>query len=155
MNLYIMRHGMAEPYRARSDESRLLVAEGEAQVSHVASQWLRTSPVLDFIVASPYKRAQQTATIVKDVLGFTGELQTNALITPEGDVFQVAQHLDQFASKDVLLVSHMPLVANLLGYLTSGDPRSFGGLTTAQLVHLSGDHPAQGCMDVEMTLYPE
>lgn len=155
MNLYIMRHGMAEPYRARSDENRLLVAEGEAQARHVASQWLRTSPALDFIVASPYKRAQQTATIVKNVLGFSGELKTNSLITPEGDVLQVAQYLDQFASQNVLLVSHMPLVASLLGYLTSGDPRSFGGLTTAQLVHLSGDHPAQGCMDVEMTLYPE
>lgn len=154
MNLYIMRHGMAEPYGARADESRLLVPEGEAQARGVANQWLQTSSALDFIVVSPYKRAQQTATIVKDVLGFTDEPQTSSLVRPEGDVLQVAQYLDQFASQNVLLVSHMPLVANLLGYLTSGDPRSFGGLTTAQLVHLSGDHSAQGCMDIEMTLYP-
>jgi phosphohistidine phosphatase len=155
MNLYIMRHGMAEPYHARSDESRLLVAEGEAQVRNVASQWQRISPSLDLIIASPYNRAQQTATIVKDVLGFAGELQTNPLITPEGDMLRVAQYLDQFASQDILLVSHMPLVASLLGYLTSGDPRSSGGFVTAQLVHLSGDHAAQGCMDVERVLYPE
>lgn len=155
MNLYIMRHGMAEPYGARPDESRLLVPEGEAQARGVANQWLQTSPALDCIVVSPYMRAQQTATIVKDILGFTDELQTNSMVIPEGDVLQVAQYLDPFASQNVLLVSHMPLVANLLGYLTSGDPRSFGGLTTAQLVHLSGDHSAQGCMDIEMTLYPE
>ena len=155
MNLYIMRHGMAEPYHTRPDAERSLVAEGEAQALNVASQWQAACPALDAIVASPYKRAQQTATIVKDTLGFSEALLTNAFITPDGDAPTVVQGLDQYSFQNILLVSHMPLVSHLLSYLTVGDSHSYGGLQTAQLVHLSGEHLAQGCMRVAQELYPQ
>ncbi|MBL4606707.1 MAG: phosphohistidine phosphatase SixA [Pseudomonadales bacterium] len=155
MNLYIMRHGMAEPYHAKPDAERLLVPEGETQALSVATQWKQSSPSLDYIIASPYKRAQKTAQIVMETLVFSGELLTNPLVTPDGKVLEVAKSLDQFSPADILLVSHMPLVSDLLAYLTSGDGRSYGGLMTAQLVHLRGEHIAQGCMDVEQILYPE
>ncbi|MBV1869563.1 MAG: phosphohistidine phosphatase SixA [Gammaproteobacteria bacterium] len=155
MNLYIMRHGMAEPYHVRPDEERALVAEGESQVRSVAQRWQADAPALGTIIVSPYKRAQQTAAIVKGSLDFSEALHTESRITPEGDVQEVVQYLSQLGIENTLVVSHMPLVGGLISYLTAGDYSSFGGLMTGQLVQLRGEQLDRGCMQIEHVLYPQ
>ena len=155
MNLYIMRHGMAEPYHVRPDEERTLVVEGQNQVQSVAQRWQTGAPAVGAIIVSPYKRAQQTAVIVKNALGFSEALHTEPRITPEGDVQEVVQCLDQLSIENILVVSHMPLVGGLISYLTVGDYSSFGGLVPAQLVELGGEQLGPGCMQIEHVLYPQ
>jgi phosphohistidine phosphatase len=156
VNLYIMRHGLAEPARGRPDQERCLLAEGEAQILSVATQMVvcaQEMPV-DLIIASPYVRTQQSAMIFNKVVKLSRSVLTSTLVVPEGDAGKVANYLSQFGDKNVLLISHMPLVSYLIGYLTTGDTQSFGGLDTAQLVYLQGDYSASGSMREVKTLFP-
>ena len=66
MTLWLLRHGEAEA-RARSDAERPLTERGRKEVRRCAER-LRGRP-LQYILASPYLRAQQTAEIVREVLG--------------------------------------------------------------------------------------
>lgn len=156
MNLYIMRHGLAEPARGKPDQERCLLAEGEAQVLSVANQVLAFSQEMpvDLIIASPYVRTQQSAMVMAKALKAAHSVTTSPLVVPEGDAGKVANYLSQFGDKSVLLISHMPLVSYLIGYLTTGDTQSFGGLDTAQLVYLQGDYSASGSMREVKTLFP-
>ncbi len=67
MKVWILRHGEAEP-QARSDDQRNLTEHGRKQVLRSAAQLI--GQPLDAIVASPYVRAQQTAALVHQALGF-------------------------------------------------------------------------------------
>lgn len=156
MNLYVMRHGLAEPARGKPDQERCLLAEGEAQILSVANQMLACAQEMpvDLIIASPYVRTQQSAMIFNKVINSPHSVLTSALVVPEGDAGKVANYLSQFSNKNVLLISHMPLVSYLIGYLTTGDTQSFGGLDTAQLVYLQGDYGASGSMREVKALFP-
>ena len=66
MKLWILRHGEAEPH-ARSDAQRNLTEHGREQVRQAAAHLIGQS--IDTILVSPYVRAQQTAEIVRKVLG--------------------------------------------------------------------------------------
>ena len=73
MKLWVLRHGEAEP-RANSDAERRLTAHGREQVLHSAARLL--GQPLQAIIASPYVRAQQTAALVHDTLGFAEPVRT-------------------------------------------------------------------------------
>lgn len=153
-NLYIMRHGMAEAYHLRPDADRRLVAEGEVEVRNVAKQWQADTPSLSTIIASPYRRAQQTALIVGEVLEYRDKPVTSSNFTPDSPVPVAVKDLEACEGENILLVSHMPLVGKLVGFLCSGDSQSIGGLATAQIVRLYGEVITPGCMEVETIYYP-
>lgn len=69
MKLWLLRHGEAEP-QARRDAERRLTAHGIKEALKSAAQ-LAGQP-LDGILASPYVRAQETAELVREALGFEG-----------------------------------------------------------------------------------
>jgi len=94
VNLYIMRHGLAEPARGRPDQERCLLAEGEAQVLSVANQVLAFSQEMpvDLIIASPYVRTQQSAMVMAKALKAAHSVTTSLLVVPEGDAGKVAEH---------------------------------------------------------------
>lgn len=73
MKLWVLRHGEAEP-RANSDAERRLTAHGREQVVRSAAHLL--GQPLQAIIASPYVRAQQTAALVHETLGFAKPLRT-------------------------------------------------------------------------------
>ncbi len=74
MKLWVLRHGEAEPYGARPDPERALTAHGREEVLRSAAQLI--GQPLAAIYASPYLRAQQTAQLVREALGFQPELIT-------------------------------------------------------------------------------
>ncbi|HLR17904.1 MAG TPA: phosphohistidine phosphatase SixA [Alcanivoracaceae bacterium] len=116
---YVSRHGEAEAYAA-SDAQRALTERGSAEVREFWRQ-LREQGVLPTrIIASPYVRAQQTAAIIAEVIGGLA-VETHPLITPDASVSEVLDWLGRdVAEEGVLLVSHMPLVGNLVGQWTQG-----------------------------------
>lgn len=79
MKVWILRHGEAEGH-ARTDAERNLTEHGRAEVLRSAAQ-LMGQP-LSAIIASPYVRAQQTAELVREVLGFEPEVRTVPWLTP-------------------------------------------------------------------------
>ena len=113
MKLWVLRHGEAVPYGSCPDSERALTEHGRKEALSSAAQLI--GQPLTAIYASPYLRAQQTAQIVREALGFEPEIRTVDWLKPESDPDKVT---DQLVSvSNVLLVSHNPLVGNLLSYL--------------------------------------
>lgn len=134
MKLWILRHGEAEAH-ARTDAERNLTERGRAEVLRSAAHLI--GQPLGAIIASPYVRAQQTARLVREALGFVPDIRTVPWLTPEGSPEQVLAQLE--AEDNVLLVSHQPLVGNLISFLQHGHSRQPQPMYTASLVELEGE----------------
>ncbi|WP_411389462.1 phosphohistidine phosphatase SixA [Pseudomonas sp. MPB23] len=143
MRLWILRHGEAQAH-ARTDAERNLTEHGRAEVLRSAAHLI--GQPIDAILASPYVRAQQTAQLVREALGFESDIHTVPWLTPEGNPQQVLEKLD--ADANVLLVSHQPLVGNLIGFLQHGHLRQPHPMYTASLAELEGEFPLAGLMSL-------
>jgi phosphohistidine phosphatase len=151
MKLWILRHGEAQ-YRARTDAERELTANGREEVlasaAHLLGQPLR------FILASPYVRAQQTAELVRQALGFAESVVTVPWLTPDSDPRKVLDNLDLYAADEVLLVSHQPLVGTLIGLAVHGNLQQAQAMHTASLAELEADFPLAGAMNLVSVRHP-
>lgn len=151
MKLWILRHGEAQN-RARTDAERELTANGREEVlttaAHLMGQPLR------WIIASPYVRAQQTAELVRQALGFADSIVTVPWLTPDSDTRKALDNLDLYASDDVLLVSHQPLVGSLIGLAVHGNLQQAYAMHTASLAELEADLPLAGAMTLEGVRHP-
>jgi phosphohistidine phosphatase len=150
MKLWVLRHGEAEPYGTRPDSERALTDHGRKEVLSSAAR-LMGQP-LTAIYASPYLRAQQTAQLVREALGFEPEIRTVEWLTPETDPDKVAEQL--VSVSNVLLVSHNPLVGHLLSYLQHGAGHPPEKVSTAGLAELKGDELLIGSMKLDSIKHP-
>ncbi len=119
MQIYIMRHGEAS-LNASTDEVRELTDIGRKQTQQMAS-WLsvKLQGELDLVLVSPYVRAQQTWEVCQPLLPEAKKVLTEKDITPYGKSDTVAFYIRSLIGleepKNVLVISHLPLV----GYLTA------------------------------------
>jgi len=151
MKLWVMRHGEAVPHGARlHDSERELTDHGREEVLRSAEQ-LMGQP-LTAIYASPYLRAQETAHLVREVLGFEPEIRTVEWLTPDTEPDKVAEQL--VSVSNVLLVSHNPLVGHLLSYLQHGAGYPPEKVSTAGLAELNGDELLIGSMKLNSIKHP-
>ena len=149
MKIWIMRHGEAEPH-ARRDAERELTAHGREQVLRSAA-YLIGQP-LDCILVSPYVRAQQTAALVCQALGFSSPPVTVPWLTPESEPKYALGKLPD--SGNVLLVSHQPFVGELISLMLHGHMRQPQPMHTASLVELEGEWPLAGSMTLLNAHHP-
>lgn len=150
MKLWVLRHGEAEPYGSRPDSERALTAHGREEALRSAAELI--GQPISAIYASPYLRAQQTAELVREALGFQPDIRTVEWLTPDNRAQAVAE---QLVSVDyALLVSHNPLVGNLLGYLQHGHVQQPEAVKTAGLAELEGDLPLAGAMKLNGIKHP-
>ena len=149
MKLWVLRHGEAESH-APSDAQRNLTERGREEVLHSAAHLI--GQPISAIIASPYVRAQQTAQLVREALGFVPEIRTVSWLTPDGNPLQVLEKLD--TDDNVLLVSHQPLVGNLISFLQHGHQRQPQPMHTASLAELEGDFPLAGLMSLNSIKNP-
>ncbi|MBJ2241072.1 MULTISPECIES: phosphohistidine phosphatase SixA [Pseudomonas] len=149
MKLWVLRHGEAESH-APSDAQRNLTERGREEVLHSAAHLIGLP--ISAIIASPYVRAQQTAQLVREALGFVPEIRTVSWLTPDGNPLQVLEKLD--TDDNVLLVSHQPLVGNLISFLQHGHQRQPQPMHTASLAELEGDFPLAGLMSLNNVKNP-
>ena len=116
-----MRHGQASMY-AENDQARQLTKQGCQEVSLMAQYLNQQQVKLDQVFVSPYVRAQQSAKQLLAQLAVDVPCQTLDLITPSGKASLVHDYLDAVCLENnfnnILLVSHMPFVANLVASLT-------------------------------------
>ena len=152
MKVWILRHGEAQ-YRARTDAERELTANGRKEVLNSAVHLL--GQPLRWIIASPYVRAQQTAELVRQALGFADPVVTVPWLTPDSDPRKALENLDLYASDNVLLVSHQPLVGSLIGLAVHGNVQQAEPMQTASLAELEGDFPLAGALNLLGVRHPE
>ena len=96
------------------------------------------------VLASPFVRAQQTAKLACQATGFSGGIITVDWLIPESDPRSVIGCLDQRSEQNILLVSHQPLVSQLISLLVEGHRRGHYPMPTAGLVCLELDVVAAG-----------
>jgi phosphohistidine phosphatase len=145
-----LRHGEAVPYGSCPDSERELTDHGRKEALNSAAHLI--GQPLTAIYASPYLRAQQTAQIVREALGFEPEIRTVEWLTPEVDPDKVT---DQLVSvSNVLLVSHNPLVGNLLSYLQHGAGYPPEKVSTAGLAELESPELLIGSMTLNSLKHP-
>jgi len=139
MQLFIMRHGQANPMGS-IDSERKLTEQGFSEVK-VMAKWINEANLsLENIFVSPYVRAQQTANTVLNGLNASPLLTTLDFITPSGNAKDVHNYIDGMSGmsrsqgcegetidgmsgmdeQSLLIVSHMPLVSYLVAELTLG-----------------------------------
>lgn len=152
MRIYILRHG--EAARADGADEQALTVSGREQVA-AAGAVLQQLPQPEVIVHSPKLRARQTAALVSAVLPAV-PLQESAELVPESSPARVEHLLHSLGADCVLLVSHLPLVANLVGWFRSGEASDFDlpGYPPAGLVALDFEVPARGCATQAFYAWP-
>jgi phosphohistidine phosphatase len=150
--LLVMRHG--EAGHGVPDAERELTARGRREAERMAA-WLADREDLAGLrlLASPYRRARQTAAIVGQALGL--EAEALSLITPDDPPRAVADWLlEQPQGRPLLLVSHMPLVGALTGLLVEGRVDRGLGFPTAAVAELEADVWAAGCARLARFITP-
>ncbi|RCV92261.1 phosphohistidine phosphatase SixA [Vreelandella rituensis] len=154
--LLIMRH--AEAAGGVPDAERRLTPRGAQQAEQMAA-WLAGRVEQGELaglrlLASPYRRAQQTAQAVGRALNVT--VETLGLITPEDDPREVNEWLlAQPERRTWLLVSHMPLVGELSGLMLEGRLGCGPGFSPAAIAELKADVWASGCATLAGFFQPE
>lgn len=119
MQIYIMRHGQAE-MMAFSDAERNLTNIGREESELMAKYLVKQGVELDAVLVSPYVRAQQTWQSVSPFFEGITNIQTLPCLTPSGSARKTVNELLALQAegiKNVLLVSHLPLVGYIVGEL--------------------------------------
>lgn len=121
MRLYLVRHAEAS-LNAERDEERPLTERGWAQAQDVADWLCRQITGPASVVASPLLRAQHTASVMSQALGLD-TVQCEPSLAPESDPLRAEQALSLLAGEgieDLVVVSHMPLIASLYAWIAEG-----------------------------------
>lgn len=151
MRLWLLRHGEAEPY-SRNDAARALTERGRKEVRKSAERLVGEN--IQHVLVSPYLRAQQTAELVREVLGLRQPLNTVEWATPDDPVREAVDALGAY-SGDLLLVSHNPLLGQMGGFLINGHLQLPLALHTASLVLLEGEAAIPGLMNLGGLFHPQ
>ena len=78
--IYLVRHGETEWNRLRLLQGQTDIPLSEEGAEEIRRQAMRLKEIgfqVDHIVTSPLKRAAQTAQILADIIGYTGQIQVN------------------------------------------------------------------------------
>src|SRR5215467_10817173 len=84
MEIYILRHGIAEDQNPGGDARRSLTDEGRRKLRRVLGCAARANVSPSLILSSPYVRARQTAELAAEALGYRGKIVETPVLVPEG-----------------------------------------------------------------------
>ncbi|MEE4192106.1 MAG: histidine phosphatase family protein [Halieaceae bacterium] len=151
MRVYVVRHGDAAPPPGGGE--RALTDHG-FQDSHDAGRLLATEG-FDFLLYSPKLRTRQTRDCILSVAGDIASREELSLLPPTTEQ-SVVDSIEACGGESVVLVSHLPLVAELVGWFTTGDPRDYRlmGFPPAGIVALDMDVAGQGMASQAWHAFP-
>jgi len=138
MNLYLLRHGEAEPI-ASIPEGRQLTEAGILEVSSVARQFASSRYSLDVCFVRLALRAQQTAKIFLSHIFDSPDPSTIEELSANQRAAQLMKYLERVDVENILLVSHNPILSELLALLTRGNVEDMTILDTGELACVTLD----------------
>lgn len=136
MKIIVMRHGEAE-IMANSDPERCLTARGKTQATE-QGKWLKQHMSFDKVIVSPYLRAQQTFDAINFVYDnqLSNKMETWDGVTPNSYANFVINYLELLSNQGiqrVLIISHLPLVSEIISSICSDQPVRFYPATFAEI----------------------
>lgn len=117
MRLLLVRHAIAEPAAAGGDRARALSDEGRARFLAASLPWLARHAPFDRLLHSPWRRAAQTAELMRALVGGGGAPESCAALAAPPD----AAALGALAGARVAAVGHQPWLAGLAALACFGD----------------------------------
>jgi phosphohistidine phosphatase len=141
--LWLLRHGDAEPHGTRVDAERRLTERGESQ-AHVAGIALaEMGASFDAVLFSPKTRARQTAELAAEHLS-SEQRDLLSVHPPLAAGYDARQALAELAGLPadgrLLLVGHEPDLSSVAGDLTGARPDlKKGGLAIVRLEGAGGE----------------
>jgi phosphohistidine phosphatase len=152
--LYFLRHGKAGQPRAHDDDARELTPKGVAALRAAAPLWRRLNVRPDVVIASPLRRALQTAELVVEGVGLDEPPVVDDRLRPGATLDDMDQALATHAgAKRVMLVGHEPDLSSAVEELTGASAIRLrkGGLAALEF---SGE-PQQGTGELAWLLDPD
>ncbi len=151
MQIFILRHGEADPY-TQPDCQRHLTGRGILETEAILARQQIHLQNITQLWASPYVRAQETAKLVQKTLPHLA-IQTTDLLVPEADPHRLAKAIEAAEIDNVLLVSHQPLVGVFLDWLAGLEPGSHR-LGTSALACIETEFVAADCGQLNWVVQP-
>ncbi len=142
VEIYLIQHG--SNFGKDQDPEEGLTPEGEAVVKATARALARLGVTFDAVIASPKKRARQTAEVAAKEVGFPqGEIVTTELVKAMTPPEETIDFLAGLAGKDrVLIAGHLPSVAKVASTLLGGGEATIaferGGVCRIDIDRLPG-----------------
>jgi phosphohistidine phosphatase len=118
MELYILRHGEAEPRESGiADADRALIKKGRVDVRDVCKAARRAKIEPQLILTSPLRRARETAEVAASVFEGCPMKDTDAML-PDASLDAAWKEACASAKvSHVMLVGHEPHISAFVGYL--------------------------------------
>ncbi|HLG15276.1 MAG TPA: phosphohistidine phosphatase SixA [Blastocatellia bacterium] len=125
MDLYVIRHAIAQPLGRKNDfteEKRALTPEGRDRMREAAKGLRALGVTVDLILTSPLARAVQTAEVVAGVLGMKEKEveRTNNLAPGSSHVKLFGEIKKRNGVESIALVGHQPELGQLISRIISG-----------------------------------
>lgn len=152
MLLFLVRHGEAE-VSAATDRERCLTARGRNDNDSVIAQLMARTERPARLIASPFKRAQQSLDQYAQALPAL-PASTSQPVTPDADPRALLAALDDDEPMNTMLVSHNPLMSRVLALLTDGNFSGAFVLGTSELACVELDVLAPACGELRFLLRP-
>jgi len=122
MNIYLIRHGEAEPTSVnKPQEERELTKNGEKIVKASAEFWKNYVSEFELIFSSPLKRAMQTAHIIKEVFNIKSEVLPELLLLNGGPTEDLLIFVSSFGVENIAMIGHQPDLGTHISRMTGGD----------------------------------
>jgi phosphohistidine phosphatase SixA len=151
MLIYLLRHGDA-PYDSSCGE-RSLSAQGETDTRQVVQQHIDVLSQLQLVLCSPTLRARQTLKVLTDTLNYQQALLFEDALRSEGHINAVEYCVETLDVERVLLLSHQPLIGQILEYLTD-KPGIGWSIDTSSLACLNTITFGRGCAEMQWLTHP-
>ena len=146
MRLFLLRHGEAG-FDAISDEQRSLTDNGRLRVQQMLKEQQSLLEGVERIIHSPYLRTCQTANLVREVKPV--ETLLLPLLTPETPPQQVVDWLTEQADETLVVVTHQPLIGNLVSLLCAGDLSRPEPMLPGSMAVIELEFPAAGLGELQ------
>jgi phosphohistidine phosphatase len=121
MNIYIVRHGKAFDIGEKDivrDEDRMLTSKGASRTYTMGTMLRNLECTPEVLLSSPFRRALETAEIIKETLAFEEEITFSDKLTPSVPPQQTVEMLQGFPKvTSMVVVGHLPNLSLLASYL--------------------------------------
>jgi phosphohistidine phosphatase len=147
MDLYLLRHGIAEDFSDTGHDRDRVLTEDGIEKTRAAGKALRKLEVeFDVIFASPFARAWQTAEIVAEQLDAQKALEPLPELGADCSAGRALEKLKNVTRKhrSPLVVGHEPILSELISLLISGSPQLAIAMKKGGLCKLSCVRPEPG-----------
>lgn len=141
MRLLLLRHGEAG-FSAPTDEQRSLTESGRFRLRQMLAEHQHLLEGVERIVHSPCLRTCQTAELVLKV--HPAVISSLMLLVPESSPKDVVEWLSEQSDKTLMLVTHQPLIGNLISLLCEGDLSNPEPMLPGNLAVIELEFPAVG-----------